>query len=543
MSMTPDELEQFQIANMTEEGTIDYEDLRYVPLIKVCDSQLFTGGWDLNSVINELASRMGLQIVCNVRNYWLRQVQADMQSSYFDTIISLINFLRPFVYIQDGILYILNNPVRGGSANFDKISTFTQAETFNYDSKVTYVRVEGGLGVWDQSKYQGIEEPEHEETMINTIESSTQKQLAYGLIGNYKSRSKWLGSTQFGFGQIGTINIPTSLPIADKTTTTEVWRVDPFGNNKGLISRHIETTNFVLGPPPIKTFDSIETYTYDFLNEKYEKPRLTEKKSVIGKYAWELVVYGGYGSFRHYKADVDTIVENYFYAPDGSILAETMTRESDCWKFATTGQPDLLVELTLADYYWVPEGGLPPTGVTVKEIVEQKITRYRQLDSDLYQKMTYHRNLGGVRRQAGDGIFSINTENIKGRVPKYPKSYRKMQVYAETAKPVDQPMDVPAIIVSNPNIIDWTDAQNILEEIERNQVNFEYIINRTLTIPADIPIDIGWAAEFGTIKAGKEGEVPSVTVIDGIVASWQKIKDAQSGMVQTVITLEGRVAL
>ena len=111
MSMTPDELEQFQIANMTEEGTIDYNELRYVPLIKVCDSQLFTGGWDLNSVIDELASRMGLQIVCNVRNYWLRQVQADMQSSYFDTIISLINFLRPFVYIQDGILYILNKDI------------------------------------------------------------------------------------------------------------------------------------------------------------------------------------------------------------------------------------------------------------------------------------------------------------------------------------------------------------------------------------------------------------------------------------------------
>ena len=103
MSMTPDEKDEFETAC---EG--DYSTLDYVPLIRICDPKTFTGGWTSGEVIDDLASRAGFEVVCNVYNYQLRQVQASSSSSYFDTILSLVSFLKPIVYEHDGVLYILD---------------------------------------------------------------------------------------------------------------------------------------------------------------------------------------------------------------------------------------------------------------------------------------------------------------------------------------------------------------------------------------------------------------------------------------------------
>lgn len=536
MSMTPTEHEEFKVANSDQAGKVDYSFLEYIPLIRECDPKLYTGAWDLRSVVRDLADRLGMPVVCNVRNYWLRQVQADVQSSFFDTIVSLVSFVRPIVYVDDGTIYLLNKPFRNGTADFSRISQFSQTETYNFNSKVSYVKLSGGIGKWDRSKHKGGPvDAEKETTITNTVQSASQSQLAVLLHGDIKTVMKWLGSTEYGTD--ATLEVPSDAPVADETTTTEVYRLDPFGNNKALLGRQIVTMNNVLGTPAVKTYEAIETYTYEFLDEQYERPRMTRKESIVGQYTWQLTQLGGQASRRYYKADVDKIIETYVYAPNGNLLVETYSRESDCFKVG-----DMLIEVTLGDYYWVAEGSEPPEGLYVKATVEERIVRYRQINRDLYQKMTYRRTLGGVRRAAGDGIFSTNVEQLQGRVPKHPRLYRKMQIYAEDL-PVSQtaPMDAPAVIVSNPNVVDWDDAAGLLSEVRRNHVDFDYSIERRLTIPGDIPIDIGWNAEFGDVAIVSSGLIPSVTVQDGMVASWQKVKDARGVTVQTVVTLEGKV--
>jgi hypothetical protein len=537
MSMTPSELEEFQIANMVTVGdnqVVDYSSLDYIPLIRVCDDRTLTGAWTSDEVIRHLVERMGLQLICNVRSYWVRQVQADVQSSYFDTIVSLINFLKPTVYIDEGVLYILNKPYRGGSVSFDKISQASQREVYNYNSKVTYVRVQGGLGPWDRSKYKGKVEEERESTIENTAGSETGQQMYFRLGGDLGSVDKMLG-IRADQPEVS-MNVDMSgQAMSDETTTTETYRLDPFGSNKALLSRHTVTKNRVLGDPPVKTFESTETYEYEFLDEQFDKPRVVKKESSVGRYTWELVTIPGIETYRHFKQKVDNVIERYVYAPNGNLLAEIMTRMADCFKVGT-----MLIEVDLGDYYWTPEGGNPYSGNYEQQIVQERIVRYRQVTQDTYQRMTYERKLGGVRRKPGDGQHSTAAEFIKGRVPKYPRSYRRMAVYAEEV-PAGESMEVPALVVSNPNIVSWDDAAAVLAEIKRNVINYQYSIERELIIPKDIPVDIGWPVEFGTLPAGMSGAIPAVSVRDAMIASWSKRKDAASGTVITTLVLEGKV--
>ena len=536
MSMTPDELEEFQIANMDIYGRVNYSKLDYIPLIKKCDEKNLTGGWSSDAVIKYLVERMGLQLVCNVRSYWVRQIQADLQSSYFDTIVSIINFLKPTIYIDQGVLYILNQPYRGGTVSFDKISQASQKETFNYNSKVTYVKIQGGLGIWDRSKYKGLVYPETEMTLVSTAGSETGQQMVFKFNGDLTAVEKLVG-IQLTSPEIN-FSIATSQPMTDKTTTTETYRVDPFRNNKALLSRHTVTMNSLLslgGLPDVKTFEETEKSEYEFLDEQFDKPRLVKKERLVGRYTWELVMVGGMGSSRYFKQKVDNIVEHWVYAPNGNLLAETMTRMSDCFQYG-----DYIVELDLGDYFWTVEGQDPYDGYYVQAIVEEKIVRYRQVTPDTYERMTYHRQLGGVRRKPGDGRHSTTTELIKGRIPKYPKSYRRMNVYAEEV-PSGESMEVPAMVVSNPNIVSWDDAKNILVEVKRNTIDYQYSIQRQIVVPKDIPVDIGWPVEFGVLPAGADSSIPAVTVRDAVIASWSKRRDARSGVINTILTLEGKV--
>ena len=533
MSMTASELEEFQIANMNHYGIVDYSKLDYIPLMKICNEKDLTGAWSSDAVIKYLVARMGLQLICNVRSYWVRQVQADVQSSYFDTIVSIINFLKPTIYINEGILYILNKPFRGGSVSFDKISQASQKETFNYSSKVTYVKIQGGLGIWDRSKYKGIVYPETEKTIVNTAGSETGQQMFFKFSGDMRAIEKLVGIRMIA-PEIN-FSVAMSQPMTDETTTTETYRIDPFGNNKALLSRHTVTLNSLIGQPLVKTYESIETYGYEFLDEQFDKPRVVKKESIVGRYTWELITVGGVGSARYFKQKVDNIVERWVYAPNGNFIAETMTRMADCFKVG-----DLIVELDLGDYYWTPEGGNPYGGNYVQAVVEERIVRYRQVTQDTYQRMAYHRQLGGVRRVLGDGRHSTTTEFLKGRVPKYPKSYRRMNVYAEEV-PSGESMEVPALVVSNPNIVSWDDAKNILAEVKRNSIDYQYSIERQIVIPKDIPVDIGWPVEFGILPVGAKGSIPAVTVRDAMIAGWSKRKDARSGAVNTILMLEGKV--
>jgi len=542
MSMTPNELEEFQIANSGSNMVVDYSYLDYIPLIKVCNERTLAGGWSSSDVIIDLVARMGLQLICNVRSYWLRQVSADIQSSYFDTIVSVVNFLKPTIYIDEGVLYIFNQPYRNGSVSFDKISHASQKETFNYDSKVTYIKVMGGLGEWDRSKYKGRVEAEKSVIVRNTIGSESGMQMYLRMNGDMSAVNRFLGTRLSGTGEYN-VQLPMGQPMSDYTTTEENWRLDPFGNNKALLSRHVTTQNRLLsvsGLPDVTTYDSMETYTYEFLDEQFDKPRMTKRVTETGRYTWMLVYAPGFTPSRYYKQKVDKIEETWVYAPNGNLIAETMSRESDCFRQTSYGK-ETYYELDLGDWWWMQEGDAPGGPYMARAVVEERYVFYRQITNDLYQKVTYHRTLGGLLRQLGDGKHTSTVDNIKGRVPKHPKPYRKLQVYAEEKPSSQGSMDVAALVVSNPNICTWADAAALLTEVKRNAVSYQYTIERQLMLPKDVDVDIGWRAEFGTLPAGRGEQIPAVTVRDGMIASWTRSKDAKSGQMQTVITLQGKV--
>ena len=543
MSMTPNELEEFQIANSGSDMVVDYSYLDYIPLIKMCNERTLAGAWSSIDVIKDLVARMGLQLVCNVRTYWLRQVSADIQSSYFDTIVSVVSFLKPTIYIDEGVLYILNQPYRNGSVSFDKISNASQKETFNYNSKVTYIKVMGGLGEWDRSKYKGRAEAERSVQITNTIGAESGTQMYYRLGGDQGAVQKMLGTRAVGVPGYS-FQMAMVQQMSDYTTVTEHWRLDPFGNNKALLSRHTVTKNGLLsagqGLPDVVTLDSMETYTYEFLDEQFDKPRMIKRVTETGRYTWQLITSPASSPRRWYKQKVDKIEETWVYAPNGNLLAETMSRETDC--FVTTRYTiETYSELDVQDWWWIEEGREFDSPYSKRAVVHEKYVVYRQITNDLYQKATFERTLGNMTLRLGDGKQNSSTENIKGRVPKHPKSYRKLQVYAEELPGSPGSMDVAAMIVSNPNICTWADAAALLTEIKRGAVSYQYTIERQLTLPKDVDVDIGWGAQFGVLPAGRDEQIPAVTVRDGMIASWTRSKGAKSGQMQTVITLQGKV--
>ena len=181
MSMTAVEIDEFKVDTKEE-----YDDLDYIPLIKQCDPDSGLNGWNCHDVIADLASKAGLTIVVNTYNYWLKQVQASSNSSYFETILSLVNFLRPIVYSdEDNIIYIIERPLRGGSIEILRNMNLSQRSSYNFESKTKYFYVEGGYGKWDRNKSKIEAEPESE----TVLESETYQEKPMLLTTTLSGRS------------------------------------------------------------------------------------------------------------------------------------------------------------------------------------------------------------------------------------------------------------------------------------------------------------------------------------------------------------------
>ncbi len=239
---------------------------------------------------------------------------------------------------------------------------------------------------------------------------------------------------------------------------------------------------------------------------------------------------------------MDEINEGWLYAPNGTLLHESMVRKANCLVLTSSGffADETIIELEFGDNVWNPDGVTEPQ--YDMRVVEEKSIRYRQMTPTMYQKATYHRNIGALRRRLGDGTHSMSCENIRGRVPKYAPKYRTMQVYAEKIWGSD-PMEVPALIVSNSNIVDWADAEAILQDILRNNVDFDYTVQRTYVVPGEIEMEIGWQIDFPEVKVGIGGMIYLASVTDGHIASYSVVKDAGEGAVRTTIVVEGKVKL
>ena len=540
MSMTESEKDDFEIANQNDSGAVDYSGMDYIPLIKICDDRTLEGGWASGEVIAYLAQKVGLEVVCNVRSYWLRQVQADVQSSYFDVIVSIVNFLKPTIFVDDGIIYILNKPLRSGLVSLDKIENFTQREIFNYDSRVSYLKVQGGLGAWNRAKEKGNVHPEKNATLTTESARATQQYMTINVKGTREVVNKDTGEKTTTDNVPMSFTVPMKNPRIDKVTRTETILLDPHGNRKALLSVH-EVGTWV----PIEgmgeeftVLDSVTDNEYDYLSEEYDKPREKSSEQTISKWTWQIVDFPGY-PVRKYKRKTDVIVNSRVYGKNGNLLVEYMTRETDVLvlQIGLGLYTDVTyIELNLADMMW------PIASAIQRLIVEETETRYRQLTKDVYEKAVYRRTPAGLRRKQGDEVRLNTTQRIMGRVPKYPKSCRRSHIYAESI-PSDEmtSMDVPAVIISNPNIISWDDAEAILGDLKKEVVDYEETVEREYVIPGDMDVDIGWPVEFGEVNIGKAAQIPSVSVTDGKIVSWQKTKEAESPSMITRIVVQGKV--
>jgi hypothetical protein len=534
MSMTSDEIEEFQIA--IEDST---EELDYIPLIKQCDPKTGTGGWCSRDVIADLFEKAGIDYRLNVYNYWLKQVVASNASSYFDTVISLVQFLRPIIYSDESTVYIIERPWRSGSVEFSKIAQASERHTLNYESKAKYFRVTGGLGVWDASKASVPTQPERETELVSETSCETPMFMTVNMRGDKEVINKMTGEKQVvgadpehPYDATISLGVWLKEPMRERHKVSEVWRLDCYGNFKAMISRHKVSYNTTLG---VTTLDCLEEYEYDFLGEDFDRPRPSKIVTTNGKWVWQV---GGQGlSFRMFRGGVEEINQTYVYAPNGTLLEEVMTRAMDVVRLAIGNE---FVELDLADSMWIPEGG--DDLLIERQVVEERVSKYRQMTPDLYQKTTTIRRLGALARVPGQESYSVSNEIIRGRVPRSPMRYKRMIVWADNLPhdSIPRTEEVPVVSVSNPNIIDWGDAEAILRRIMQLATESN-VVERTLTIPKDIEIDVGWQMFMPSIELAGGVEIPEFSAPNySYVTSWTKSKDARTPNVTTTVVVEGR---
>lgn len=530
MSMTEREKEDFDIACKDEYDTLDY-----IPLIKICKGDDGTDGWNSNDVIADLASRSGITIYNNCYNYWLRQVHASSSASFMDVILSVVSFLMPLVYNNAGVVYLLDDPLHGGVVELNRLKMVAQREVLNPDAKVTQIRVRGGLGKWIRSKYKGYSQNMKESTVTTVSEKESVVKMKITLSGTTETINKMTGEKTLAAGTY-TDTVPMSKPMNDKTTATETWMLDVFGNPKYMISKEVVTFNDLVGEITAKR---IESHEYEMTGEGYERPRLLKTTATAGRYSW-MIVQGWGAKSRYYKPMVDLITTVKQYAKNGMLLEEYETRETDVIRLSD--EPGAWIELDQCDIFFSADGSEEYETTVSREIVEERITRYRQLTPDIYEKHATMRFHGGFLRAIGDGLHNSTVTQIRGRAPKYPRVYRKMQVYAEEFAESEGVMDAPAIVVSNPNIVTWEDCEAIKNIIKKKRVAPAKTVFRDFSIPADVPIDVGWQVSFGAIDVGG-AIIPGIgSVVDNIIAGFTKSKDAVSGQMLTNMTIEGKAS-
>lgn len=530
MSMTAAEINEFKV-NTKEE----YDDLDYIPLIKQCDEDSGINGWNCHDVIADLASKAGLTVVVNTYNYWLKQVQASSNSSYFETILSLVSFLKPIIYSdEDNVIYIIERPLMGGSIELVKSMNLSQRSSYSFESKTQYFYVEGGYGKWDRSKSKIHTDPETEVEIVSTVNTETPMLLTINLpVGDPKIIWKIQGRE--GTKEQPTIQVGKWLttPMREKHTTSTIWRLDPFGNWKCPISRHKVVYNETIERT---TMDSLEEWTYDFLTEEFDKPRLSKKETTIGRYNWRVTEILGL-TFRSFSTKVEEISESWIYSDNGLLLQEIMTKKMDVVRLQ---DGDEYVELDLADSIYIPEGGdaLEVTRATVEEVV----TDYRQLTPDYYEKSTTRRRLGALARKVGQENYSVTTDPIRGKVPRNPMHFRQSVIWAGDTFGADalDSQDVPTMMMSNPNIIDWQDAEAILGRLKSFATEAN-LTEREIAIPLDIPIDIGWQIDLLQVPLAGGDVIPAAEVINYTnVASWSKSVRVNPPSSVTNIVVEAR---
>lgn len=113
------------------------------------------GGWKMHSIVNKLATFMGLSVEINLPNFWVKEHTISIGSTFFEGITSLISVFEPILLISGNKLYILE---RGGAGtlNAGYINTGGRQTTRSIDREHKPVpgciRVEGQEGRYIAAK-------------------------------------------------------------------------------------------------------------------------------------------------------------------------------------------------------------------------------------------------------------------------------------------------------------------------------------------------------------------------------------------------------
>lgn len=115
------------------------------------------------------------------------------------------------------------------------------------------------------------------------------------------------------------------------------------------------------------------------------------------------------------------------------------------------------------------------------------------------------------------------------------KERRKMEVYAEKILGGTG----PSVEVSDGNIVDWEQAEDIL-----NEINWQFDSDgkrlTTIEIPGEIFVDAGWGVS-GTMLHSAAGVASKGMGERARISSYERSKDAGAGTARTTITVEGEL--
>jgi hypothetical protein len=516
MSMSPEEKKSFDFVNR-----YTYDHLEYVPMIRVGD-RYGRRGWYANDVIKDLVSRIpGLGCVVNTYNYMVRQVVAECGRSYLDTVLSLVSFMEPIVYEDGGTLYIVQQPLRGGSVEISAVSGVRHSIVYNPESRAERVIVQGGLGEFRPDKYRGYKESSRGDAVITDRvvdggnEAAVTERYSREIDGSFRC-----------------------------------LRYRKTLNRQGEDAWREETASF--------------TYENDDVL-RYEHPRLLKEE----KTAREAVRY--MVGLREIGSD---------YCPM-YVTALRETREVVSYRYSSG--------LTNAVGQWVPEGSLlsvhrqvwgpalmvkraygeslrepiyslasdadsavfisilgEDMDVVVKEAAEgvtvlylDEVMEYVQNTRDTYLERRRTRRSKPSWSGEQEFVYSSGIELRRGRIPQTPSTPRRMNVYAEWGSPEPGTMEEAAIVVSNANLIDWDDAEQVLGIVKRNRVDKSADVTVDVVVPADFSrlVTVGQRMSVGSIVLG-DGSVMRING-DMYVHAVETTRD-QHGVVSAV-QLRGRV--
>lgn len=487
MSMSEDEKLSFDHMNR-----FTYDHLDYVPLIRVGD-RYGRKAWYANDVIRDLVSRIpGLDCTVNTYNYMVRQVVAGSDRSYIDTVLSLVSMFEPIVYIDGGTLYILQEPLRAGSVRFGGITGVRYSMMYSPDTRVKKIVVEGGLGPFREDRYRGYRVKGRKDVIVTeTVEeggaaASVTEKYSVDIDGSYRCL------------RLRRSDLREQDSAARTEETVVVYDHDDvrlYENPRILKEekRVVETVKYLAGLRP-EGLNYVPVYAWSTKEEKEIRTYGYAARAFMNSNN-QLVPEGALLEMRRTVYGPAMVVKKAFGTPLNKWL----------YQLTPSGGSPAIVDLVYDDGSRAVTEEYAET-VTVPYLEER--TEYIQNTRDTY--IEKHHVWKSKESWVGDQekTYQTTVEIRRGRIPTAPSTPRRMNVYARWGPEDEGTMEEAAVTVSNANIIDWDDAEQILGLIKRNKLGKSYDVAVELVVAGDLA---------GKIRTGQRVNIGTIMLPDGTV--------------------------